>query len=140
MKIVVGFVSTDEGKAALEWAIEEAQRHGSEISVVHSIHGGGSEGAEQEHILAYRSELDEIERRLTDAGIPHVIHRLIRGASPAEDIVHVATEEGADLIVIGLRRRSRTAELILGSNSKQILFEANCPVVTVKANYKAKNA
>ena len=133
MKIVVGYVITDESKAALEWAIEQARRSGDEIVVVHSIRGGGSAEAEEAEVLTYRAELDAIERRLTDEGIPHTVRRLIRGLTPAEDLAKVVAEEGADMIAIGLRRRSRTGKLLMGSDAQEILLTAECPVVGVKA-------
>jgi nucleotide-binding universal stress UspA family protein len=134
MKIVVGFTMADEGRAALEWAIAEAHHHSAEIVVVHSMMGGGSEEAETREVLTYRKELDEIECRLTDAGIPHTVRRLIRGLSPAEDLIQVVSEEGADMIAIGIRRRSRAGKLLMGSNSQEILLMADCPVVAVKAS------
>jgi nucleotide-binding universal stress UspA family protein len=133
MKIVVGFKGTAEGKAALEWAIEEASRRDAEIIVVVSLRGGGSTDAEVEKVLAVRKELEEVEQRLTDAGVSYVIRSFVRGKSPAEDLNDVVSKEGADLIVIGLRRRSRTGKLLLGSNAQEILLDANCPVVGVKA-------
>ncbi|MCE5254361.1 MAG: universal stress protein [Actinomycetia bacterium] len=133
MKIVVGYVMTDESRAALEWAIEDSRRHGSHLVVVHSIRGGGSIEAEEQEVLAYRKELDAIDRRLTNEGIPHTVRRLIRGLSPAEDLVAVVSEEEADMIVIGIRRRSRTGKLLLGSDALEILLLADCPVLGVKA-------
>ena len=136
MKIVVGYVNTDESKAALEWAVKEAKERGGQVVVVHSIRGGGSIEAEQEEVLTYRNELDEIERRLTDEGVPHTVRRLIRGLTPAEDLIRVVAEEGADMIAIGLRRRSRTGKLIMGSDALEILLQAECPVVGIKAREK----
>jgi nucleotide-binding universal stress UspA family protein len=133
MKIVVGYVMTDESKAALEWAIGQIERGDTEIVVVHSIQGGGSMEAEQEEILAYRAELDAIEKRLADTGIPHVVRRLIRGLNPAEDLVQVVEEEKADIIAIGIRPRSRAGQLLLGSDALDILRAAKCPVLVVKA-------
>ncbi len=52
---------------------------------------------------------------------------------PAEDLINVAGEVSADFIVIGLRRRSRSGKLILGSNAQRILLDAPCPVLAVKA-------
>jgi nucleotide-binding universal stress UspA family protein len=52
---------------------------------------------------------------------------------PAEDLINVAEEVNADLIVIGLRRRSPVGKLILGSNAQRILLDAPCPVLAVKA-------
>lgn len=133
MKIVVGYVMTDESKAALDWAIRQAERGDTHIVVTHSIRGGGSMDAEQEEVLTYRKELDAIERRLTDAGIPHTTRRLIRGLTPAEDLAQVVTEEEADLLAIGIREQSRVGKLLMGSDGQEILLTAPCPVVAVKA-------
>ena len=138
MKIVVGYVNTDEGKAALQWAADHARDQGDEVIIVHSIRGGGKVEAEQDEVLTYRKELDAIERRLADEGIVHKTRRLIRGWSPAEDLIQVVAEEGADIMVIGLRRRSRAGKFLLGSDAVEILHDAECPVVAVKASYKAK--
>jgi len=133
MKIVVGYVMTDESRAALDWAIKQAERGDVHIVVTHSIRGGGSVAAEKEEVLAYRKELDAIEKELSDAGIPHTIRRLIRGLTPAEDLVQVVAEEQADMLAIGIRQRSRTGKLLLGSDGQEILLTAPCPVVAVKA-------
>ena len=133
MKIVVGYVMTDESKAALDWAIRQAERGDTHIVVTHSIRGGGSMDAEQEEVLTYRKELDAIEKRLSDAGIPHTTRRLIRGLTPAEDLAQVVTEEEADLLAIGIREQSRVGKLLMGSDGQEILLTAPCPVVAVKA-------
>jgi len=44
----------------------------------------------------------------------------------------VANETDADLIVIGLRRRTPVGKLILGSNAQRILLDAPCAVLAVK--------
>jgi len=133
MKIVVGYVMTDESRAALEWAIRQAERGDTHIVVTHSIKGGGSMQAEQEEILSYRKELDAIEQRLNDAGIPHNTRRLIRGLSPAEDLAQVVVEEKADLLAIGIPEQSRVGKLLMGSDAQEILLTAPCPVLAVKA-------
>ena len=57
----------------------------------------------------------------------------MRGVDPAEDLIAVADEVDADLIVIGLRRRTPVGKLIMGSNAQQVLLDASCPVLAVKA-------
>ena len=52
----------------------------------------------------------------------------------AEDLVKVAEDTGAELIVIGLRRRTPVGKLILGSNAQRVLLDAPCPVLAVKAD------
>jgi len=61
------------------------------------------------------------------------IEDLARGNDPANDIVEVAEQEDATLIVIGMRRRSPVGKLLLGSNAQTILLNAPCPVLAVKA-------
>jgi nucleotide-binding universal stress UspA family protein len=53
---------------------------------------------------------------------------------PADDLVKVATEVDAEIIVIGLRRRSPVGKLILGSNAQRVLLDSPCPVLAVKAS------
>ncbi len=57
----------------------------------------------------------------------------MRGFEPAEDLISIAEASGAELIVIGLRRRTPVGKLILGSNAQRILLDAHCPVLAVKA-------
>jgi len=60
--------------------------------------------------------------------------RSLRGMDPAEDLISVAEEVGAEFIVIGLRRRSPVGKLILGSNAQRVLLDSPCPVLAVKAD------
>jgi nucleotide-binding universal stress UspA family protein len=133
MKIVVGFIKTPEGEAALKAAIGEAKLRGGELVVVHSMMGGDHENVEQ--VLAYREELDEVQARLEGEGVPHSVHEYVRGFSPSQDLIKAADDEGADLIVIGLRKRSAVGKLLLGSNAQEILLGAHCPVLAVKATH-----
>ena len=69
-----------------------------------------------------------------DAGVEHEVRQLVRGLEPAEDLIAAAEESDADVIVIGLRRRTPVGKLILGSNAQRILLDAPCPVLAVKAD------
>lgn len=131
MAVLVGFIRSPEGAAALEAAIEEARRRQKRLIVVHSLHGGGRD---EEQIPEYREELDAIAQRLEEEGLDHEIRELVRGQSPSEDLLDLARTEDADLIVIGLRRRSPVGKLVLGSNAQDILLNADCPVLAVKAD------
>lgn len=60
--------------------------------------------------------------------------RATSGEDLAEELLQISTEVEADLIVIGLRRRSITGKLILGSNAQRILLDSATPVLAIKSN------
>jgi len=128
--VVVGFIRTAEGDAAVDAAVEEVRRRGGRLVVVHSAKGGDQDA---ETVIADRDALEALEGRLRATGVEVVVRDFARGNDPAEDLVDVADTERAALIVIGLRRRSPVGKLLLGSNAQQILLKADCPVLAVKA-------
>ncbi len=131
MDIVVGFIRSNEGRAALERAVAEARLRNARLLIVHSSKGGRYEDADD--VIAYRHELEAIDNRLTTELLEHKVIELVQGHSPTEDLVEVAREYDAEMIVIGIRRRSPVGKLILGSNAQEILLDADCPVLAVKA-------
>ena len=132
MAIVVGYVPTKEGRAALRRAADESLLRKSKLIVINSQRGGRDyDGAEAER---FETELNRIQGELDEVGIEHEVRQLVRGNEPAEDLIAVADEENAEFIVIGLRRRTPVGKLILGSNAQRILLDASCPVLAVKAD------
>ena len=131
MTIVVGYVPRAEGRAALRRAAEEARLRKTRLVVINSNRGGREMGPAES--VRHESELEEVREQLNRDGIENEVRQLVRGLDPAEDLIAVANETGADFIVIGLRRRTPVGKLILGSNAQRILLEAPCPVLAVKA-------
>jgi nucleotide-binding universal stress UspA family protein len=130
MTIVVGYIPTPEGLAAVEHALSLATMSGERLVVVNS----GNHGSDADRHFADAADLDALEERLTSIGIEHEIRQPLLAQSPAHEILKTATEVSADLVVIGLRRRSPLGKLFLGSSSQQVLLEAPCPVLAVKAS------
>jgi nucleotide-binding universal stress UspA family protein len=127
--ILAGFVRSPEGEAAIDAAVDEVRRRGGRLVVVHSARGNEDAGT----VIQDREALEKLADRLRGQGIEVTVRDLARGNDPAEDLVQVAAEENASLIVIGLRRRSPVGKLLLGSNAQEILLTAECPVLAVKA-------
>ena len=132
MAIVVGYVATKEGRAALKRAAEECVLRNTKLIVISSHRGGKDFDADES--TRFEAELNRIQGLLEERGLEHEVRQLVRGNDPAEDLISVADEEKADFIVIGLRRRSPVGKLILGSNAQRILLDASCPVLAVKAD------
>ncbi len=129
MTIVVGFVDTPQGEAAVETAIKEARLRAARLIVVHSLgRTSGEEGPD------YQDRLDALRARLVDEGIDSEVHQYARGNTAPEDILLAAGSFDADLIVVGLRDRTRTGKYLLGSDAQDVLLGAQCPVLAVKAS------
>lgn len=56
-----------------------------------------------------------------------------RIGKPAEEILSLAAEIGADLVFVGSHGRTGLGRAILGSVSEQIVREARCPVMVARA-------
>ena len=130
MTIVVGFVPTKEGRAALTRAVEEARMRRARLVVINSNRGGRD--FDEDATRAAEAELRRVNDELDGEGLELEVRQLVRGNEPAEDLISVAIETDADLIVIGLRRRTPVGKLILGSNAQRILLDAPCAVLAVK--------
>ena len=130
MSVIVGYMSAERGRAALELGIAEAKLRNTDLVVVHSLHGAGVD--DDEDVLASDRELEIIDEELSKEGITYSIHNFVRGNAPAEDIMQAANDLGGELIVIGLRQRTSAGKFLLGSNAHDILMSAPCPVLTIR--------
>ncbi len=129
MTIVVGYVPTPQGDAALTAAIDEAQLRKEPLHVVNTSRGD----APVDTRLASEEQLAGIRERLEASGVDYEVEQKFQGDEPAAQIVDLADRLQASLIVIGLRRRTPTGKLLTGSQAQRILLDADCPVLAVKA-------
>ncbi len=129
MTIVVGYIPRPEGLAAVDHAIVEAERRGEKLVVVNTGHHGDY----ADPSFAASQDLEALDAQLTTRGIEHEIRQPTRGLAPADELLDAANEVDATLLVIGLRRRSPLGKLITGSTAQQVLLDAACAVLAVKA-------
>lgn len=64
---------------------------------------------------------------------PEKIHSRVEHGRASQEIVRVAAEEKADLIVMGTHGYTGMAHVLLGSTAERVLRRAPCPVLTVRA-------
>lgn len=127
--IVVGYIPSPEGVAAFERAKDEAVLRGATLVVVNT----GESGNYAKPSFAKAEDLEAIDKELTEAGLPHEVLQPTSGLAAAEEILRVVAERDTDLLVIGLRRRSPVGKLFMGSTAQQVLLDAPCAVLAVKA-------
>ncbi|MEX2280845.1 MAG: universal stress protein [Acidimicrobiia bacterium] len=132
MSIVVGYIDTAEGNAALDRAIAEAKLRDEKLVVLHSAVGGAGQTAEE--ALAIGEAIGAVQARLEAEGVDYSTHDYVRGNSPAEDIMAAVRDHAGTMIVIGIRTRSATGKFLLGSNALDILHDTAVPVLCVKAS------
>ena len=138
-RIVVGVDDSAGGRAALTWALEEAELRHAQLEVVNAwsfplAEGWNSEWPADEAWYRGKSE-DFLERVIAECktnrhSAVEPILAPLRSEGPAFGVL--AQSEGADLLVVGSRGRGGFTGLLLGSVSTQCVQHATCPIVVVK--------
>ena len=127
MTIVVGYAPSTQGRAALRAGIRYAERTGSPLLVAahqHAVPGSGGAAATEEEV---RAELVEQGADLEGVTIRRGPDREI-----GEFLLATIEDVQAELVVIGLRRKSPIGKLNLGASARRVVLGAPCPVLTVK--------
>ena len=124
MRIVVGYVPTDEGRAAIDTAVNEAVLRSSELLVLGPTVTDDTDTA--------KSELAEILQRARASGVPTQVRPMKPGEDLADVLIDTSYEDDVELVMIGVRRRSRVGKLILGSTAQRVILEAGSAVHSVK--------
>lgn len=134
--ILVAYDGSDPAKRALEMALDLGRKYGARVSVV-SVAQFPEPAAdvETEAILEsmtnhFQKDFERIRDDARKAGVT-VVTDVVAG-HPAEQIVHRAAQDKADLIVMGHRGLSRMKVWLLGSVSKRVLSYAPCSVLIVR--------
>jgi len=77
----------------------------------------------------------DLSDAMEDAGVAYTEHgRLADEDEVGEGVVALAEDTGADLVVIGGRRRSPTGKAVFGSTAQEVLLNAPCPVTFVRGD------
>ena len=132
MSIAVAHSDSAEGRAALLAAATEADLRRTDLLVLHV-----SDSDEPTVPPAVTEALRvRIESVLADGGAPSVVwhlHTAGRGHNVAGALIDLVAETGAEMLVLGSRRRSATGKFLLGSTVQRVLLDCPVPVLAVKA-------
>jgi nucleotide-binding universal stress UspA family protein len=123
--------------AAFVYACELARDYDARLVVLHAFGLVAPVGAEGVIVPPDPNELREVARKELDAVRPPDpairVERVVREGPSTHVILEAASEFQADLIVMGTHGRTGFRRLVLGSVAEEVLREAPCPVLTVKA-------
>jgi nucleotide-binding universal stress UspA family protein len=126
-RIVVAWSPDDYGRAALTQAVAEARLRGLGVVVVNATRGD----ALVDDRFASDDDLAGVRAGLEDAGLSYDVRQTV-GADVGDQVLEVAADVDATLVVLGMRRRTPVGKLIMGSAAQRILLGASCPVLAVK--------
>lgn len=137
LPLVVGVDGSDSSLEAVDWATDEAARHGVPLRMVHAsaweryetVTPSFSVRRPTEQVFAEHIVGSAVERaRLRNPDVK------VTGEVTAEDTVEALLNEGrnASAVVVGSRGRGGLAGLLLGSVSLSVAARADCPVIVVR--------
>jgi nucleotide-binding universal stress UspA family protein len=132
---------SDESMRALEYALSLAQETAARLVLLHVLEGFLDEPDAGElrelKVFEYYEQLEQRAAQRLAAAVPdearvwaHPDERVVKGKAYRQ-ILRLAAEEGADLIVMGVRGRGALNQLLFGSTTHHVIREASCPVLTI---------
>jgi nucleotide-binding universal stress UspA family protein len=136
LSTVVGLAFTDADGPAFDQAARIALGvpH-SELHLVHVFHTQPSAEQSREligHLRLYVNEKAAMRNGLR--GITVGIH--LRSGKPVREIVQLATEVHADLIVVGSHKGPHLKQWVVGSTAEKLMASAPCPVLVASPRPK----
>ncbi len=135
-KIVVAYDGSDQAEKAFVWAADLAAKFTAQLVVLAVARPPEPpEAVETMAVLEsatdyYRQHFDDLKKKAAALGV--LVRFEVRVGHPAEQIIHFANEEGAEVIVMGHRGKTFVQRWLLGSVSKRVLSYAHCTVVIVR--------
>ncbi len=136
--ILVATDFSETAARALDLAAELATKLGAQLHLLHVL--GITELGVPELGLAVTSTMMDsmvanAQKRLdalTAAKPAMKIEALLRTGDTRAEILHVATQVGAELIVLGTHGRRGLSRALLGSVAEYVLRHAHCPVLITR--------
>jgi nucleotide-binding universal stress UspA family protein len=144
--VPVDFSETSE--AALEYAVELAQKLGARLVVMHAyelpVYGfpDGALVASAEvatRVMTGAQEGLEVMVQRYRGAIKGKLDTVLRQGVPWEEVRSVAEEIGADMIIIGTHGRQGIARALIGSVAEKIIRTSTRPVLTIHAHANGKS-
>jgi len=137
-QILVAVDFSTESRVVVNKALDIARRNNAGLSLIHVVEYTGSvyagdiplpEDLELDQRLADQAK-GQMEAMAAELGIAESA-RIVEIGVPKREIVRIAGEQGADLIVIGSHGR-HGLQLLLGSTANGVLHLAKCDVLAVR--------
>jgi nucleotide-binding universal stress UspA family protein len=132
---------SDPSYKALKAADELAAHFSAELLIVHVLSPipvlPSPEATPSFNVALYLQEMEAAAKKSLDELIQsqvtnqQAVRTMVVEGHPADQIVRIAADEGADMIVIATHGRTGLHHLVFGSVAERVVRFAHCPVLTV---------
>ncbi|HTJ44424.1 MAG TPA: universal stress protein [Kofleriaceae bacterium] len=139
--IVVGLDFSAVSRLALAWALEYAARTPCEVHTVHVVDRRLHRGDLAADPTQLRNELAQVHaeaaaelKRQVDDDLRKqlLLHEHISIGSAADEILSVARDLNAGMIVVGSHGKGAVERLLVGSTAERVVRGSKCTVVVVR--------
>lgn len=113
MSIILVGADTAAGRAARDFAVEEARRRNVNL-IVFPVDGSTPDLSE--------FDLEGVSLEAADG----------RSKDAVGDLIDATNRAEVEAVVVGVKRRSPAGKIFLGSSAQRIILEAAVPVISVK--------
>ena len=141
--IVVGTDGSETAGEAVRQATELAKAVGGRVHLVSAFEPVGSQRLREERVQApddmqwmvneredVDATLNEAAEKIKEAGVE--VETYARQGDPADAILDVAEEQGADLIIVGNKGMTGAKRFLLGSVPNKVSHHAPCSVMIIR--------
>ena len=139
-KILLATDGSADAALAARAAVELSNRTASELHVVHSWQSVPSARFESFIRAQLKQEAGELlaeQERLIEAGGGKIVGTHLRRGPAVDEILNLAGELEAGLIVMGSRGMGPVHRLVMGSVSEGVVHHARCPVLVLRGGQAA---
>jgi len=128
-KIVLCTDFSDHAHRALSYALSLAMEYNAELTLVHVLEDIPDDADLQGATAEARRELEKPIP--DDARNWCTIHSVVRIGKPYQEIIQLALESQADLLIMGVRGRNALDLALFGSTTHRVIQLGSCPVMVV---------
>jgi nucleotide-binding universal stress UspA family protein len=128
-KIVLCTDFSDHAHRASEYAVSMAKQYGAELTLLHVLE-------DLPRSAELESATEKVAKRLEESISPKtpegsIVKMVVRIGKPYQQIIQLALEVQADLLIVGVRGRGALDSALFGSTTYRVIQLGSCPVLAV---------
>jgi nucleotide-binding universal stress UspA family protein len=143
-RIVCGLDFSKVSREALDYALALAEEADAQLTLVHVVewqHATDALLAPEAGGPNYQEYVERIARQEIDKAVPAAardwcrLEKLVVAGKAHAEILRIAEERKAQLIVLGIHGASALNVMLFGSTARHVVRDAPCPVLTVRSSW-----